>query len=410
MPFPGTHHPRLAVRLEELRSLKERLTPPSGGGLASRPQELLCGAGDLLRRSSATATELASLDGILRTLAPEAIRTGLSEIRGKQMEEALIRAADEAVEAALAETPEEAEMWSTSAFEGMRHRDRAESILAAANRWVSLGGKLTPDDEELRARLTRDLQALDRKLRAKARWMVGLNNHRRLERDLLEPEARAAAWWYAERAECDDLVVLLSGQAPRRTEHLERCPDCQRDLERSRTVESPPSPHLTSDDAWSYDLGTLSSKEREAIEEHARSCAECAQVLEALAAGELAIEEEAESPPRAAPSEHTVPSATAGLSSTRRPGRHLVAAQPDFRVLLIRDAGRVRLLVQSQTSRGIAAAAVSLLPQRSSLQHRSTAEGLDFDLGDSRPLVGRIARVIVQLPGSASPFERDIEL
>lgn len=406
---PATDNPRFTARLDELRRLAERLARPPGEASASRALELLCAAGELLRRTSATGTEAGAFDGTLQALGPEAIRQGLSAVSGKRIEAALLRASDEAVEAALAEGPEEVELWNTSALEGLRGRDTAESTLAAVSRWMSLGGKLDAAGEALRAELAADLQSLDRKLHPKARWLVGLNEHRRAERDLLDATGRATAWWYASRAECDDLVMLLAGLPARKPEHLPGCIECQRDLERSRAAEEPPSRHITPDDAWRYDLGTMSREEMKAVEAHAEECEACAQVLEALDVGERAIEEQT-AEERTAPPKRARPSATEGLSSTRRPGKHIVAAQAEFRVVLVRDPGRVRLLVQPQTSRGIAIAAVSLPPQRSVLKAKPTPEGLEFELGDSASLIGRTARVMVKLTESSPPFERDIEL
>lgn len=405
MAHPGTDHPLRAARLEELRGLKERLARRTGEAAPPRTLELLRMAGDLLRRNAALAVDAAQIDDALRALGASAVRAGLGMLSVPRLRAGLLRAADEAMEAALAEGVDEVALWSASALEELRERDLAESALAATRRWVELGGETGAEAGALLAALSSELKELDRALRGKARWLVGLNERRRVERDLLDPGLREAAWWYSGRSECDDLVALLAGQPARRTQHAESCADCQRDMERSRVAAAPPpSRHLSSDDAWRYDLGTMPPAEQEAARKHAAGCPECAQVLSALDLGERAIAEmtaEAASPP---------PPATEGFSSTRRPGRHLVAAQSEFRLVLVRDPGRVRLIVRPMMTRGIAAAALSILPHRSTIKPRQSPEGLDFELGDPARVMGKVARVTVTVREGSAPFERDVEL
>ncbi|HEX8538472.1 MAG TPA: hypothetical protein VF664_13475, partial [Cystobacter sp.] len=81
--------------------------------------------GDILRRAERLGREgieqalrgltRADIDGWLRAQKPEALQP------------ALLRAAEEAAEAALGEESEEAEVWRASSLDGLAARDRAES-------------------------------------------------------------------------------------------------------------------------------------------------------------------------------------------------------------------------------------------------------------------------------------------
>ncbi|HLL54103.1 MAG TPA: hypothetical protein VK447_11175 [Myxococcaceae bacterium] len=365
--------------------------------------------GELLRRASAVNVAKERLETALRALPKEALREALETLDVAALEAALVRAADEAVEAGLSDDADERELWSSSALEALTARDVAESITLAVGRWRELGGTLDPKTQKGFTKLTTALGRLDRALKGKARWFTPLNAYRRVERDLLEPPHRDTAWWFTSRAGCDELISKLSGQLTTDEKHFRTCPDCRRDLEHTATVDQPPRRHLTPDELWNYDLGLMSLSERRAAVAHADECLDCAQLLHAVAEGEKAISEASEWEAREPAHKRQGPSATEGYASTRRPGRHLVAAQNEFRVLLIRDARRVRLLVQPLTGRALAAAAVHLLPRRP-IEPHPTPEGLEYELGESGPLMGQLVRVRVRVTAEAVPFERDIEL
>ena len=166
-------------------------------------------------------------------------------------------------------------------------RDCAESMRVAIDRWESLKGEELKGAEDLRERLFE----LDERFRKRARFLVGLNRRRRLERDLLDEAARETAWWFALRADCDDLLRLLAGTATATSEqHLAGCSLCRDDLKRSRLVERPPERHLTSEDLWNLDLGLLPAEERRELKRHAESCKACGQLMHAMEEGEKAIE------------------------------------------------------------------------------------------------------------------------
>lgn len=401
--FPSDRH----ARLEALYSLREQL---GRSPAPLPPPALLRAAGDLLRRAIAAGLDLGRVDAALRNLPKDAVVEAVEGLDLPELESMLARAADEAVEAGLAEEGDERDLWGSSALEALQARDAAESTSCAVDRWRSLSGPLDPKTQRVLQKLTAGLERLDRTLRGKARWFTPLNPRRRIERDLLDSPHREAAWWFNARSGCDELIPKLSGQLTADEKHFKTCQDCRRDVERSNPVDAPPRRHLTQDDLWNYDLGLMPLKERRAAVAHAEECLECAQLLSAVAEGEKAIAEAAEwAPERPAARRREGPSPTEGYASTRRPGRHIVAAQNEFRVLVVRDARNVKLLVQPLSGRGLAAAAVHLLPRRP-IEPRPCPEGLEFDLGESGPLMGQVARVRVRVTAQSQPFERDIDL
>ncbi len=406
----STANPSTPDRDTRLGALKTAATSLLGGGPGEgRSPDGLRLLGEILRRATAANVPPERLDAALKGFTKEALREALEAVNVPALEAALVRAADEAVEAGLSDDTDEQELWSSSAQDALRARDGAESTTQAVSRWRELGGTLDAKSQKSLQKLTAALSRLDRALKGKARWFTPLNAYRRLERDLLDADHREHAWWFTARAGCNELIPKLSGQLTQDEKHFRTCPDCRRDLEHTATVDQPPRRHLTPDELWNYDLGLMSLSERRAAVTHADECLECAQLLHAVAEGEKAISEAAGWEPRETPTKRGGPSATEGYASTRRPGRHLVAAQNEFRVLLIRDARRVRLLVQPLSGRPLAAAAVHLLPRRP-IEPHPTPEGLEYELGESGPLMGQMVRVRVRVTADAIPFERDVEL
>lgn len=384
-------------RLEALRALKARLGPPPEGN-PGRIGDQLVAAGELLRRTRAVGVEPSEVESALQQVTKTVLDAWLQEDPCTGVEAALKRALEEGAEAVLGEDAEERQVWSASGFEALLSRDRAESMRVALDRWESLHGAVVAGSESFRGRLV----ALDERFRKQARWLVGLNDRRRLELGLLDDGDREEAWWFGRRSECDDLLKLLAGLVVADGHpHLAECADCRRDLERSRLVENPPPRHLSSDDAWKMDLGLLSAGERRAIREHADHCKECQQILYAMDEGEKAIEE--------LEREDDVPtSRPAGPRARTR--RTVVEDRREFRVVLVRGHGRIRLLVEPREARGFAAATVSLPPQRSVLTPRHTSDGLEFDLGEDKDLEGRTARLLLKITEGGDHFEKSIPL
>jgi hypothetical protein len=298
----------------------------------------------------------------------------------------LLKAAEEAVEVALGEEGEEAELWRTSAMEGLTARDRAASAARALEQWEAIQGPLTGEVAQRRAEFLQALGNIDAALLPRARWFVPLNPQRREERDMLDPNERTQAWWFSARADCDDLVATWTQQPRSLTPHLQSCTDCRADLAETAIVDQPPRQHLSADELWRFDMGMMSPDERARMDAHTAQCSDCAQAVLALEEGDEAIEEaledmEAES--ASGPSARTTraPAPRQNDSARHREQRDVLEQRRDFRVLLVRDRQRVKLLVQPLSSRAVTAA-VFLAPGKPSIKPTRGPEGFSFELGD----------------------------
>src|SRR6218665_4225056 len=94
--------------------------------------------GDLLRRGERLGRE--GVEQALRGLGSGDIETWLRAQSPEALRPTLLRAAEEAAEAALGEDVDEADVWRASSFEGLAARDRAESAFRAISAWESLPG------------------------------------------------------------------------------------------------------------------------------------------------------------------------------------------------------------------------------------------------------------------------------
>jgi hypothetical protein len=320
----------------------------------------------------------------------------------------LLKAAEEAVEAAL-DGGEEAELWRASALEGLAARDRAASAATALAAWEGLHGALDGEGAQLRDRFLSALGTLDSSLRPRARWFIPLNPQRRQERDILEPAEQEAAWWFSSRAGCDDLVASWTGRPQGFSPHTQSCSDCRADLADSAVVDTPPRRHLSADDLWRFDMGLMTEDERSRVDAHTARCGECAQAVLALGEGEEAIDEALELDAE----EGTVGQAARSSREAvpRRPSaarlpeqRETLEERRDFRVVLVRERQRVRLLVQPLSGRSVTAA-VFLSPGRPSLKPTHGPEGIAFDLTTAASTGARSAHLSVQAGGET--LERD---
>lgn len=401
---------RHRARLGELTLLEAALgAREASSGVADLAGRTLDVAGALLRRSRASGVPLADVERVLRLIPTAAVETWARTVDLDELESRLRRAAEEAVEAILPESPEDRETWAAWAREGIEARDRLESQLVALQHRESMGFAA---DRAVRERFAQALVKKDAALRPRCRWLVGLNPWRRDERDALDPEHRANAWWFTDRAECDDLIALLAGELEH-SAHVHVCADCQRDLLRVESVSAPRIRHVTADELWNDDLGLCTPQERAVIERHARTCGECAQALAALSEGEEAIREITEPAKR-----RTRPGlGLSGLNPMQGDQRarvrnteepDVVADHADFRLLLFRRRERLRLLVQPRRAGRVAAAAVFLPDDpRRSLSARPGPDGFELDISESLRVRGAV-RVRVQLQGSAQDVEQDV--
>lgn len=340
-------------------------------------------AGDLLRRSSRAGVQ--AVEPALRAVTRPQIETWLQSQKPAELRTQLLKAAEEAVEVALGEGGDEAEMWRASAMDGLSARDRAASASRALAQWEVLHGALTGPAAQRREDFLQALGNLDNALRPRARWFIPLNPQRRQERDLLDSSEQAQAWWFSARADCDDLVATWTQQPQSLSPHLQSCADCRADLADTAIVDQPPARHVSSDELWRLDVGLLSTDERARIESHTAQCSDCAQAVLALEEGDAAIDEALEMEAEGS----TGPGLAARTSRDavpRRPGarhpeqREVLEERRDFRVLLVRERQRVRLLVQPLSGRTVTAA-VFTAPGKPSIKPTQGPEGISFDLG-----------------------------
>ena len=357
--------------------------------------------GDLLRREGRLGTE--GVERALRGLSRADVDTWLKAHKPEVLQPALLRAAEEAAEAGFGEEGEEAEVWRTSSLEGLTARDRAESAARAIGQWEALHGPLEGEAAARWKSFREGLGRLDTMLRPKARWFIPLNSQRRAERDLLDAAERPRAWWFTDRSDCDDFIAALTQRPERPSPHLQACQECREDLSSTQAVEAPPRRHLSAEDLWRFDMGLMSAVELKWVDGHTEKCLECAQAIWALEEGDEAIEQSLEGlpPPPAARSR-------GAESPPRRPGarhpeqRDVLEERREFRVVLVRERQRARLLVQPLLGRAVTAA-VFLAPGKPSLKPQQSPEGLQFELGAGG---GRSAHLMVRV-GNNEIFERD---
>jgi hypothetical protein len=204
---------------------------------------------------------------------------------------------------------------------------------------------------------------------------------------MLDPNERAQAWWFSARAECDDLVATWTQQPRSLTPHLQSCAECREDLAEAAVVDQPPRRHLSADELWRFDMGMMTPDERARMDAHTAQCSDCAQAVLALEEGDDAIEEALDMDVEMNAESASSPAArTTRAPVPRRPGarhpeqREVLEERRDFRVLLVRERQRVRLLVQPLSGRTVTAA-VFLSPGKPSLKPTQGPEGISFDLG-----------------------------
>ncbi|AGC42971.1 hypothetical protein MYSTI_01639 [Myxococcus stipitatus DSM 14675] len=373
---------------------------------ATPPGAVLEAAGDLLRRATRMGTE--GVEAALRGLGRTAVETWLQAQKPQALQPVLLRAAEEAMEVVL-DGGEEAEVWRASALDGLAARDRAASAAVALAAWEGLHGSLQGDAARSRDAFLAALGSLDSLLRPRARWFIPLNPQRRQELDLLEPAEQETSWWFSSRAGCDDLVATWTGGPQTSSSHLQGCVECRADIADAAPVDAPPRRHLTQDDLWRFDMGLMSTDERERVDAHTARCGECAQAVLALGEGDDAMEEALEMEEGEAGVTRAARSSRAPVSQRPSAARHpesreVLEERRDFRVVLVRERQRVRLVVQPLSGRTVTAA-VFLSPGRPSLKPTSGPEGLAFDLSSASSTGARSAHLTVQ--AGTETLERD---
>ncbi len=381
---------RYRTRIEELQSLKAELEAPRRpGDPAPVVGRVLEAAGDLLRRTQAVPCDRAQLETTLALVPGSGLKSWGEAVSVEDLQARLSRAADEAVEAALPDTPDDGSTWTSWAMQGLFARDRMESALWAVQLLAAQGRK---DAAELHARLQSAVRAVDKALAHRAAWLTPLNADRRNEAAILDPEARLKAWWFTARNEPGDdaLIAALGGEGSRQLQGAEAAVDAE--------VKRPRKRPVTFDELFRFDLGLGTAAEKASIAAQGKSNPDFARALAALAEGERAIEELV----GPAPIVNVIPieRATPGRPEPRE--GVLVAEGTEFKVLLFRRRDRVQVVVQPQRAEKFASAAVFLADSPQTARPSiSTAEGLEFDLGLAAKVVGQQARVVVRLQGGA---------
>lgn len=371
---------------------------------------LLEAAGALLRRRDAWHGGDAA-ERALASLDRAHVQSWLSVLDDRPVHEALARARQHAAEAALCEDPEEAALHAAEALAGLTIRDRLASQAAALAHWEQrqVAGSLP-----LMAGLQTRLAALDGVHRPHARTLVGLNAQRRAELALLDAPARAEAWWFGARVACDGLWSALSGDLRASEAHLEACVDCLSDLEDGTAVIAASRPeHLDAESLWALEFDEAPRGERVRWAAHAAECEPCAELLQAMQEGDAAIlaaeELEEDGEDSAASGRGLASPEPPAMARARRPERSQLASHEAFRVMLLRDTGSLRLLVQPSRPGAVTAASASLLGAPHPLRARPTPEGLEFALGEASSLARRTIQLQLTLEGGLR-FSRDFAL
>lgn len=386
---PDESAKRYRSRIEELQSLRGELEAPRRpGDPAPVVGRVLEAAGDLLRRTKAIPCDLSALQTTLALVPGTGLRSWGDAVSVADLQARLKRAADEAVEAALPDTPDDGSTWTSWAMQGLFARDRMESALCACQHLAQQGRK---DAAEIHERLSAAVTEVDNALAHRAAWLTPLNGGRRAEAGMLDPEARLKAWWFTARSEAkeDGLVAALGGEGDRTLSGAEAKAHADVTCERRRPVSY--------DELFRYDLGLASAAEKASIAAQTKANPDFAKAMAALAEGERAIEE-LEGPP---PVVNVIPIDRGVASGRIEPGKgEVIAERAEFKVLLFRRKERVQLVVQPQRNDRFSTAAVFLADAPETARPSTpTAEGLEFDLGPESKLQGQQARVVVRLQG-----------
>lgn len=384
---------KYAARVAELEALHHELEAGKRPGDGAVVVGLLLeAAGDVLRRAATLGVDTASVLNPLASIPELALRSWAEGVAIAELSTKLKRAASQAVEAAIPDSPEAGEAMTRFAVQDLQSRDRLESALVALE---ALSGRGRDDARSLVSRLRASVAGVDRECRATVVSLTALNGSRRVEASLLDVSYRQQAWWYSERTgiEDDELVRVLGGETKGSVPTELKAANSTVTRKRGRPVDA--------DDLLRFDLGLASSAEREVIRLQADADPELKLALAAMAAGEAAIEalssEEEGSAPRAVP----VP------AMVERSAPEIIEERSEFKVLLFRSKKNVSVVVQPHRQDRFAAAAVYRSDAPDQAFPSSPGDmGLHFDLGSAERLVGATARVVVKLTdGQTHAFE-----
>lgn len=385
---------KYAARLTELEALHHELeTGKRPGDGAVVVGLLLEAAGDVLRRKSALGVSPESVTKPLGAIPELALRSWGDGVQVKELAARLKRAASQAVESAIPDSPEDGEAMAKWAVQDLQARDRLESALVALE---TLGGTGRGDAKRLAARLRTAVGKVDRDCRAGVASLTALNDARRAEAALIDQEFRGQAWWFSERTGIDDdqLVRVLGGAVKGSMPAEFKSANTEVTRKRGRSVSF--------DDLLRFDLGLSSPGEKEVIRLQADADPELKLSLAAMDAAETAIAEETKDEVAVS---NPAPVSTPVERTSNAP--EIIEERAEFKVLLFRTKKNVQVVVQPHRLDRLAAAAVyrSDEPDRP-FPSAPGDMGLHFELGAPERLVGVLAKIVVKLvDGQTHAFE-----
>jgi hypothetical protein len=154
---------KYAARLNELEALYHELAagkrPGDGAVVAGL---LLEAAGDLLRRKSALGVQPGDVVTQLSAITEQSLKSWGDGVQVNELTARLKRAAAQAVESAIPDSPEDGQQMAQWAAQDLQARDRLESAL------VALEAMARPDAKTLASRIRSSLVPVDRTCRGKA--------------------------------------------------------------------------------------------------------------------------------------------------------------------------------------------------------------------------------------------------
>ncbi len=201
----------ISLRPSTLDSNVQKLGGPT-------PRNVLTVCGDALRKSSLKeSARPEETDRALLALSAVDVATGLKSVVMEEVGQAVMRAGNEAFEAAFADDDGERALFAESAFGALQARDGVQSMLTAARRRgelaASKGQKYsdaagTESIAAAVAAVEADLLFIDRKKNAFARMLTGINPERRKALAALDAGERDAAWWFSTLADAENDGLL----------------------------------------------------------------------------------------------------------------------------------------------------------------------------------------------------------
>ena len=384
----ATPREKYVARLSELEALHHELAAGKRPGDGAVVVGLLLeAAGDVLRRKSALGTSVATVMKQLSAISEDGLRSWGEGVQVDELAARLKRAASQAVEAAIPDSPEAGEAMAQWAVQDLQARDRLESAL------VALEAMARADARTLLTRLRAAAGTVDKTCRATVVSLTALNPSRRAETALLDTEFRGAAWWFSERTGIDDdhLVQVLGGEVKGSMPSEFKSANSEVTRRRGRKVSF--------DDLLRFDLGLSNTAEREAIRIQADADPELKLALAAMDAAETAITEETQ--------HEVVSTRVPEPPPVERNPPQVIDERSDFKVLVFRTRKSVQVVVQPHRLDRFATAAVFRTDEPDRPFPASPGDmGLHFELGAPERLAGVLARVVVKLvDGQTHAFE-----